>query len=298
MLRRLAACFATVLVLAGMLTLLNLAEPYLDDVQTKPTPQRIETYRVTPQRALKVHVYEPPSQSGDPARPAIVFFYGGGWHGGDIAQFRDQSAALADLGIIAICAEYRVKQVDNTTPFDALSDALHAVAWVRANAEELGIDPHRLAVGGGSAGAHLAAACATVPDDQLANVAHDLPASPRPDALVLFNPVIDNGPTDTGYGHERIGDAYTWFSPAHNVRPGLPPTLIMLGTNDHLVPVSVAHDFRGAMHTHGNLCEIELYEGQPHGFFNNQPGKEPMFQVTLQRTIDFLRKHGWIEAEN
>lgn len=301
MFKRFLACIGTILVLFGMLALLNRAEPYLDEVQPKPTPQRIETYRVTPQRALNLHIYEPHSASDaekDNARPAILFFYGGGWIGGDIAQFRDQSAALAELGVVSICVQYRTREPDGTTPYDALSDALHAVAWVRAHAEFLDIDPQRIAVSGGSAGGHLAAACATVPDSELEKVALDLPASPRPDALVLFNPVLDNGPTDTGYGHDRIGDGYSWFSPAHNVRPDMPPTLIMLGTADHFIPIAVATDFRDAMHTHGNLCEVELYEGQAHGFFNNQPGKEAMFQATLQRSIEFLRKQGWIKQQD
>ncbi|MEM9751943.1 MAG: alpha/beta hydrolase [Planctomycetota bacterium] len=298
MARNIVACLATLVVLGGMLALLNFAEPHLKEVTNKPSPQSIETFRFTPQRELKLHLYEPVrtrDHEDETGRPAIVLFYGGGWIGGDIHQFRSQSAALAERGVVAIRAEYRTEQPDGTTPFQALVDALYAVAWVRANAERLGIDPQRIAVGGGSAGGHLAAACATLPDDKLSELAPALTASPRPNALVLFNPVLDNGPGPTAFAFDRIGEDYGWFSPAHNVRPGMPPTLIMLGTNDHLVPVSVATDFRDAMLAYGDTCEVELYEGEAHGFFNDQPGKEAMFAATLQRTITFLEDQGWID---
>ncbi|MEM7577940.1 MAG: alpha/beta hydrolase [Planctomycetota bacterium] len=305
MFKRIVACFATLVVVLGMLALLNLAEPIMTDVQANPDPPRIETYRVTPQRELTLHIYEPANASetelhAKTNRPAIVFFFGGGWLSGGPGHFAGQSRALAERGIVAICPAYRTHDPDGTTPIDALVDALHAVAWVRDHAESLGINPTRIAVGGGSAGGHLAAACATVPDAKIAELTPELPASPRPDALVLFNPVLDNGPAtagrEAGYGHDRIGDDYVWFSPAHNVRPGLPPTLIMLGTADHLVPVAVVTEFRDAMVANGDTCDVELYRGQAHGFFNRHPGKEAMYDSTLKRSIYFLREHGWIKG--
>lgn len=273
----------------------------------RPADQTV-MYRSTPQRDLELHLYSPlghertidasaPAPRITLGRPAVVFFHGGGWISGKPGQFRTHATELSGLGLVVIEAEYRTQETDGTTPQDALDDALHAMAWVRANAESLGLDPTRIAAGGGSAGGHLAAACATVPDEKLAERAPDLPASPRPDALILFNPVLDTGPNrDLSYGHERVGDDYAWFSPTHNVRQGLPPTLIMSGTADHLTPPAVMQNFFDAITAQGTDAELHLYDGQGHGFFNAQPGKEAMHRATLDRTLAFLRNLGWIES--
>jgi len=259
------------------------------------------TYRSTPQRDLELTVYTPSDRgheaavdadpdaeaAAQPLRPGIVLFHGGGWFGGSNSQLAPLAMTLVDHGIIVVCATYRMEKRDKTKPIDALDDALHAMAWVRQHAEKLGIDPAKIAAGGNSAGAHLAAACATVPDDRLPA---DLPASPRPDLLLLFNPVLDNGPTETGYAYDRVGEDYLWFSPSYNVRPGLPPTLVTLGAEDDLIPVAVATEFQAAMEKHGNTCETEIYPGQGHGLLFNPSHKIE----TMRRGIAFLMAHGWI----
>jgi acetyl esterase/lipase len=111
--------------------------------------------------------------------------------------------------------------------------------------------------------------------------------SSRPDALVLFNPVFDNGPD--GFGHERIGERYPQISPIHNLdRGGLPPTVVFLGTEDRLVPVATAERYRDLMEAHGNRCELHLYEGQQHGFFNHDAGKTPYYERTVEVMDRFL----------
>jgi len=92
---------------------------------------------------------------------AIIFFHGGGWNNGSAEQFLPQSEYLASLGMVAISASYRLKNVHGTTPKEALEDAKSAIRYLRLNAKELNILPNKIAAGGGSAGGHLAAAAYT-----------------------------------------------------------------------------------------------------------------------------------------
>ena len=89
-----------------------------------------------------------------------------------------------------------------------------------------------LRAGGGSAGGHVAAAVATVPG--LNAPGDDLSVSCLPDALVLFNPVYDNGPG--GFGYPKLKDRYREISPMHNLREGMPPTIVFLGDQDKIDP--------------------------------------------------------------
>ncbi|MDB4796380.1 alpha/beta hydrolase fold domain-containing protein, partial [Akkermansiaceae bacterium] len=107
---------------------------------------------------LKLHVFNPEGHKASDSRPAIVFFFGGGWNGGSPKQFYPHSEHLASLGMVAISAEYRVKSRNKTTPMECVKDGNSAIRWVRSHAKELGINPDMIAAGGGSAGGHVAAA--------------------------------------------------------------------------------------------------------------------------------------------
>jgi acetyl esterase len=253
-----------------------------------PRPDTIVPYKLVGETELTLHVFTPPGHTVDTPRPAIVFFFGGGWQRGAPTQFYRQSAYLAERGMVAICADYRTRDRHGTEPDASTRDGKSAMRWVRAHAAELGIDPSRIAAGGGSAGGHLAAAAAML--EGFNEAGEDTAISSRPDALVLFNPVLDTGPT--GVGYERVKDYWRAFSPLHNIRPGLPPTLIMLGTEDRLIPVATAEDFSARMVAAGVRCEVALYAGQPHGFFN-----EAKYAETLAAMDRFLVSLGYLEVE-
>lgn len=89
-----------------------------------------------------------------------------------------------------------------------------------------------------------------------------------PNALVLFNPVIDNGPN--GYGFERISDKFKDFSPMDNINKGAPPTIIFLGTKDHHVPKETAYEYKTKMEQVGSRCDLKIYEGEKYGFWNHR----------------------------
>ena len=123
----------------------------------------LQTYKDVGGHKLNLHIFRSPAHSPTKEpKPAVVFFFGGGWVGGTPTQFYPQCQHLAKRGMVAISAEYRVKSRHHATPFDCVEDGKSALRWVRTHAEKLGIDPDRIAAGGGSAGGHVAAAVTTV----------------------------------------------------------------------------------------------------------------------------------------
>ncbi len=226
-------------------------------------------------------------------RPAVVFFFGGGWNGGTVGQFEQHAKYLAARGMVAFVADYRVKQRQKTNPDACVADGKSAIRWVRKNAKRLGIDPDRIAAGGGSAGGHVAATtgiCDGLDDPEEAKSK----ISSKSNALLLFNPVYDNGPN--GYGHSRVKQWFPAISPAHNINQGDPPTIVFLGSEDKLIPVETAKKFDADLKAAGVQSEVWIYEGQPHGFFNEGKSKESFVDTVLKMDA-FLAANGWLEGK-
>lgn len=248
-------------------------------------------YKKIDSTELRMEVNYPPNYQPGQKYPTIVFFFGGGWINGKIGQFTPHSRYFVSRGMITIEADYRVKNRHGTPPFQSVEDGKSAMRYVRANAKLLGVDPDRIVASGGSAGGHVAAATALLPG--LDDPADDLNVSAIPQALVLYNPVIDNGPD--GYGYERIGERYPEFSPFHNLNKKSPPTIFFLGTSDNLVPVATAEAYKKKVEAMGGRCEVHLYEGQPHGFFNYK--NLDNYKDTVLKTDAFLQSLGYIKGK-
>ncbi|MEM6394439.1 MAG: alpha/beta hydrolase [Planctomycetota bacterium] len=276
--------------LALLLPLSSLAASPVTDPQLPTTV----VYSKTPQAELSLYFFYPQGHSPDAQSPAVLFFFGGGWFNGTPNHFRPQAQHLAKRGIVAVTADYRTKRQHDTSPFDCLVDAINAMRYLRQHADALGLDPKRIGAGGGSAGGHLAIALSTTTaPDLIPNQPEALANTPfHPDALLLFNPVYDNGPT--GYAHNRIGDRYTDFSPAHNLHANMPPTLVLLGDQDNLIPVATAERVRDRMTELGVRSELIIYPNQPHGFFNRRADDDTMYQTTLQAMDTFLVSLNWL----
>ena len=129
-------------------------------------------------------------------RPAIVFFFGGGWTRGTVEQLVPQSQHLAERGMVAIVADYRVFDRHKTTPFEAMTDARSGVRRGRLHSHpELGIDPARIAASGGLSGGHIALSAAVF--DRFDDPREERSVSAKPNALVLFNPAVDTSSAPT-----------------------------------------------------------------------------------------------------
>ncbi|MBI1337298.1 MAG: alpha/beta hydrolase fold domain-containing protein [Phycisphaera sp.] len=262
------------------------------DYPPKIEASRVVTYKTVGDVELKLWFFEPKEHKAHDKTPAIVFFFGGGWKGGTPTQFEPHARYLASRGMVTIVADYRVESRNKTTPIECVKDGCSAVRYLRSHADELGIDPDRIAAGGGSAGGHVAAATATV--TAFNEETDDTTVSCVPDALVLFNPVFDNGPG--GYGHERVKDYWQKFSPIDNIREGLPPSITFLGTKDGLIPVATVERWKTEAEKVGSRAEVHFYEGGVHGFFNKSRS-EAFYKDTLDKTDRFLTSLGYLEGE-
>ena len=268
-----------------------------------PEASRVETYKSVDGVDLKLWIFEPKGHSANDERPAVVFFFGGGWRGGTPTQFVEHSKYLASRGMVAMVADYRVASRNQNTANECVKDAKAAVRWIRQNALKLGIDANRVAAGGGSAGGHLAAAIATLPehDDSAANFY----ISPVPNALALFNPAVMLAPAPGFEAFEarrkelteRMGAPMESMSPYHHVTDGLPPTVIFHGKADTTVPYATAEAFCKKMQAKGNQCQLHGYEGMPHGFFNHGRNENGPYRSTVRKMDEFFLSLGWLKGE-
>lgn len=264
-------------------TLLLLAVPACGQDSGSFVYKRIDTV------ALKMRVYYPECDMGtETPSAALIFFHGGGWINRDQEQFAPHAKYFARRGLVCFLVEYRVQSIHHTEPEDALEDARSAVGYIRRHAVRFGISPDKLVAAGGSAGGHLAAATALIKGFDSATDNLETPCEPN--ALILFNPVLDNSPA--GYGYERIGNTYRQFSPLHNIRQGAPPTIIFHGGKDELVPMETIRFFCSSLNRLGTNCRLVEYPEAGHGFFNYENRK--YYLHTLAGMNDFLVEKGFL----
>ncbi len=234
--------------------------------------------------------YPPGWQAGD-ARPGVVFFFGGGWADGSVEQFAEQAEHLARRGMVAARADYRVKSRQGVSPEACVEDAKSAVRWLRAHAKEQGVDPNRIVAAGGSAGGHIAACAAFTPG--LDAPGEDPAVSSKPNALVLFNPVLrfQGVPKlmERIGGDAELGRA---ISPVLHVGKGAPPALILFGTDDPLAPMG--REYVARAKAAGSVAELFTAEGVGHGFFNRPAwkGKTTARMDAFLTSIGYLPKPG------
>ena len=272
-------------------------------------------YKTVDDIELKMWIYSPEGHNpSKDARPAVVFFFGGGWKSGTPAQFEQQCKYLVSRGMVAATADYRVATRHDVKANACVEDAKSAVRWVRKNAGRLGVDPERICAAGGSAGGHTA--CCTSLIKGMDNANEDKDVSSVPNAMALFNPAVMLAEL-TGFGKgdipdEKIEDIATrtgvpaeQISPIHHVRTGLPPTIIFHGTNDDAVPYTTVQEFTKRMIAAGNRCDLKTFHGAPHGFFNAPRGNnaarrdqsDQRFRRTMLQLDTFLQSLGWLQGD-
>lgn len=245
-------------------------------------------YKKTPQGELAVYLNFPANWHAEDKRPAIVFFFGGGWTSGNAGQFKSQAKYLAERGMVAVCADYRIKKQHGTTIDKCVEDGKSAIRWVRQNAATLGVDPNRIVSAGGSAGGHVAASTFMIAGYEAEG--EDLRISSQPNLLVLFNPALDVTEPKI-MQHYAANKPSVQLSPNQHLSKQTPPTVMFFGAKDSLL--SQAKTYLQQAQQLGFEARLYTAAGQGHGFFN----KEPWTSKTLYLADEFLVAHGYTQGK-
>jgi len=243
-------------------------------------------YRDDQPEPRRLFVVKPAGWKTGDNRAAFMFFFGGGWTTGTPASSIFWARFAADRGLIGIGPDYRTRDRDGTSPLASVADSRAALHWVQAHAAELGLDPARIAVGGSSAGGHVALWTAITH----APLGSDAAESPlvKPAALILFSAVSDTS-IETGYTPHRFGENTTALSPVHQLDARMPPVLAFHGEADKTVPLRQAIALRDQLIARGNICELHIVPGGGHNFGHDVPEWQEKSRVLM---IEFLTKQG------
>jgi acetyl esterase/lipase len=253
-----------------------------------------------PHGPVSVRIYRPSSGDGG-GRPCLVWAHGGGFVGGDLDMREADWTArevCARAGAVVVSVDYRlaVDGVHYPVPHD---DTVAAVAWVRDNADALGIDPARISIGGASAGANLTAGAALKLRDRegwlpaalvLAYGAfHALfpPPSPSLAARLAELPPLfrqregESNPLHENYVGGALSSADGYAFPAIAVLTGLCPTLLLNAEYDRLRASGEA--FAAALALAGVDVRQVCVPGVLHAFLNQPAEVEP-----VGRSLDLI----------
>lgn len=252
-----------------------------------------------------------PTPRPDQPVPAIVYLHGGGWRHGDksAGMYPWHSPLMAAHGFVAVNVGYRLT---DTAPFPAQAhDVKAAVRWLRAHADEYGIDPERIGVWGDSAGGHLAALLGTTagvaelegdcgsPGESSAVQAvvarcapYDFTEPPDPPADVDADPALTGlfgGPPSERKELRRLA------SPAVFVGPETPPFLVVHGTADEIVPFDQAKRMVSALRAAGADVTFHVVDGGHHNLLPEAQrpwGNQPWIELGRQALAFFSDRLG------
>ncbi len=283
---RLPVCLAS-LVLAATVVAAPAAAPAADVEETPQGFEGAETraFREGPDRML-LHVVKPAGWKPGDRRGALLFFFGGGWSRGTPAASIGWARSAAKLGLVGVAPDYRTKGRHDTPPHASVADGRAALRWVQDHAAELGIDPDRIAVGGSSAGGHVAlwtAIAATPPGSAPA----EAPRTP-PAALVLYSAVSDTSATN-GYTPKRFGADADALSPLHRLDGRFPPVLMFHGDADQTVPYAQAVALDAKLRASGNSSRLVTVPGGRHNIAEPDAGWRERSRTLV---VEFLTQQG------
>lgn len=244
---------------------------------TPDIPDNIEVfknieYKNSNGKSLQLDIYKP--KDVEESAPLLVFIHGGGWRSGERADYLIYLVDFAKRGYITATVSYRLLK-DSPYP-GCVEDIRDAVDWFYENGENYGYDPNRIALIGGSAGAHLALMTAYEwGDTQTKTDSIKIPGiNYRIKAVVdIYGPVdltteyARNQSLVTSFiahSYEDSPELYKEASPIQYLDKSDPPTMILHGTSDDLVPISQSDSLKSRLGSLGIPCVYYRLPLWPH----------------------------------
>jgi acetyl esterase/lipase len=207
----------------------------------------------------KLDIYDN-AQAGSYPKPVLVFFYGGGWHGGDKDHYGFAARAYAEKGFLVILPDYHLVPDVHYPAF--VEDSAAAIAWAWRNAARFGGDPNRIVTAGHSAGAYNAIMPAL---DRKWLTAEGLPDNVIKAAAGLAGP-YDFYPFTKPNSINAMGryPKPLETQPIRFVRADAPPLWLGHGTVDTSVRVYNSRNMAAAMKAAGATAVLREYPGSSH----------------------------------
>ena len=226
-------------------------------------------------RKEKLDLYYP---SGDfrPNRGAVVFIHGGGFTGGDKAEYRSASvsADLCRAGYVVVSCNYVLgsKTKEGVWPQN-IADCRNAVRWVRVHAKELGVDPARIAVAGGSAGGYLALMVGLSDDRTGPGGDPAAKISAKVSGVIDMYGVVNFSKHGKGDVPGVSAEAQQAYLPTYQADMRDPPVLILHGTADTTVDIAQSDELAAALVIAKLRFDYIRVTDAPHTFDLHPKGK-------------------------
>jgi acetyl esterase/lipase len=220
------------------------------------------------ERKEKLDLYLP-NGAARTDRPAVVFIHGGGFTGGDKAEYRSASvsADLARAGYVVVSCNYVLgtKTAAGVWPQN-IADSRAAVRWVRAHAKELGVNPEKIAVAGGSAGGYLALMVGLSDDKSGPGGDPQATVSAKVAAVIDLYGVVNFSKHGKGDVPGVSAAQQAAYLPENQCDRADPPVLILHGTADTTVDIQQSKDLAVALAKAKVDHELIIVTGAPHTF--------------------------------
>ncbi len=258
---------------------------------------------------LGLVLYEPERQEMSAPAPILIYVHGGGWVNGDRLGGGENLRWFARRGWLAISIDYPLSSRERHLWDATIEQVGCALVWVKANAHRFGGDPARISLIGDSAGGNLVlnagyrSNAGTLPSacggevPRVAAVSAIYPAVHLDEAYRNTFPLIGDMAREyadayVGGPPERFPDRYASIDPASHITPKAPPTLLIVGENDHLLPPDLTYRFAAEAERGGAKVELVRFPYGEHLF--DQSTNTIGNQLVLGATRRFLEANGQV----
>ena len=229
---------------------------------------------------LKIYQIKPQGWKSSDKRAAVVWIHGGGWTSGEPQRLLPNARYFALRGAVGFSVQYQLVKPGGPSVTDAIGDVKTALLYIRSHAKQLGVNPKKVAVAGDSAGGHLA-----------------MMAGDAADAIIDCNGIPDM----SGKWRNRLqpGEDPKKASPLFLIGPKTPPTLILHGWADTVVPVGESKKYYEALLTAKVRAKMITWPESKHAFIvTGYTATNVEVERALYAIDDFLVELGFLHGND